>query len=125
MVTWRAEEPELAVRLAEASHRQHAPQTNRPLLPTMPSDPSSLRQGHKSDKADHTYSDSGSETETSILDTTPFKLHQRLEPFSDAAKRRVDAVTTNMGNRRLVTNCPPHLTVDYAHLLPRTRRTLL
>jgi hypothetical protein len=41
---------------------------------------------------------------------------------SEAANRRVDAVTANTGNRCLITNCLPEYAVYYAHLLPRVAK---
>jgi hypothetical protein len=89
----------------------------------MPSGLSSLTQERRRDEVDHTYADSGSEPSApDTTPTTPSKRHQRLDPFSAAAKRRVDAVTTNTGNRCLITNCLPEHAVDYAHLLPRVAK---
>jgi hypothetical protein len=83
----------------------------------MPSDSSPSSPEHDRDEADHTYAEPG--PEPSDPDTTPSKRHQQLEAFSEAAKRRVDAVTANMENRCLVTNCLPKHAVEYAHLLHR------
>jgi hypothetical protein len=82
----------------------------------MSSLPSTPSPEHDRDEADHTYAES--EPEPSAHDTTPSKRLQQ-EGISAAAKRRVDAITANMENRCLVTNCLPEHAVDYAHVLPR------
>jgi len=90
----------------------------------MPSGPSSSSQEYDRYDAGHTYTDSGSESSTPSPDGTTTKLerYQRLEAFSAAAKRRVDAVTADAGNRCLITNCLPEHAVDYAYLLPRVAK---
>jgi hypothetical protein len=82
----------------------------------MSSPPSTPSPEHDRDEADHTFADS--RPEPSAHDTTPSKRLQK-EGISAAAKRRVDAVTANMENRCLITNCLPEHAVDYAHVLPR------
>ncbi|KAI0283827.1 hypothetical protein BC826DRAFT_973606 [Russula brevipes] len=88
----------------------------------MPSGPSSSSQEYDRYDSDHTYADSGSESSTPDGTTSKLERYQRLEAFSAAAKRRVDAVTANTGNRCLITDCLPEHAVDYAHLLPRVAK---